>query len=173
MNPFRKARPRADKSVSVSNTPPVLFDELEQRLLLSVFFGEDFPDLGEMENTDNIIVRFNTNVMSDSGQSFFDIELFVSEDDDPVGTVANFVDYVQRGQYDGMFFQRLQNLNANSAEPPEILQGGRNRIDDETGEVTVIDVGDTIDDEVVRENDERTIAMAKTSAPNRANSSST
>lgn len=170
MNPFRKARPRADKSVSVSNTPPVLFDELEQRLLLSVFFGEDFPDLGEMENTDNIIVRFNTNVMSDSGQSFFDIELFVSEDDDPVGTVANFVDYVQRGQYDGMFFQRLQNLNANSAEPPEILQGGRNRIDDETGEVTVIDVGDTIDDEVVRENDERTIAMAKTSAPNSATS---
>ena len=123
-----------------------------------------------MENTNNIIVRFNMNVMSDSGRSYFDLELFVSEDDDPVGTVANFVDYVQRGQYDGMFFQRLQNLNANSDEPPEILQGGRNRIDDESGSVTVIDVGDTIDDEVVRENDERTIAMAKTSAANSATS---
>ncbi len=170
MNPFRKARPLATNSKPATRQPQPLFDELEQRLLLSVFFGEDFPDLSDMENTNNIIVRFNMNVMSDSGRSYFDLELFVSEDDDPVGTVANFVDYVQRGQYDGMFFQRLQNLNANSDEPPEILQGGRNRIDDESGSVTVIDVGDTIDDEVVRENDERTIAMAKTSAANSATS---
>ncbi|MCA9271535.1 MAG: peptidylprolyl isomerase [Phycisphaerales bacterium] len=170
MNPFRKAGPRAEKSTPRSKQPQPLFDELEQRLLLSVFFGEDFPDLADMENMNNIIVRFNMNVMTDMGRSYFDLELFVSEDDDPVGTVANFVDYVQRGQYDGMFFQRLQNLNANSDEPPEILQGGRNRIDDDSGTVTVIDVGDAIDDEVVRENDARTIAMAKTSAPNSATS---
>ena len=170
MNPFRKARPRAEKSTTAPKLPQPLFDELEQRLLLSVFFGNDFPDLSDMENANNIIVRFNMNVMTGSGRDYFDIELFVSEDDDPVGTVANFVDYVQRGQYDGMFFQRLQNLNANSDEPPEILQGGRNRIDDDSGTVTVIDVGDTIDDEVVRENDARTIAMAKTSAANSATS---
>ena len=105
MNPFRKARPLATNSKPATRQPQPLFDELEQRLLLSVFFGEDFPDLSDMENTNNIIVRFNMNVMSDSGRSYFDLELFVSEDDDPVGTVANFVDYVQRGQYDGMFFQ--------------------------------------------------------------------
>lgn len=170
MNPFRKARPRADFRAPKLQAPLPLFDELEQRLLLSVFFGEDFPDLADMENANNIIVRFNTNIVGDDGKSYFDMELFVSEDDDPVGTVANFLDYVRRGQYDGMFFQRLQNLNANSSEPPEILQGGRNRIDDVTGGVTVIDVGDSIDDEVVRENDERTVAMAKTSAANSATS---
>jgi len=170
MNPFRKARPRARIADLKPVRPLPMFDELEQRLLLSVFFGEDLPNLAAMENTNNVIVRFNTNVMADSGQSFFDIELFVTEADDPVGTVANFLDYVRRGQYDGMFFQRLQNLNANSSEPPEILQGGRNRLDDNSGTVTVIDVGDSITDEVVRENDARTIAMAKTNAMNSATS---
>lgn len=170
MNPFRKARPRAKFADPKAVNPLPMFDELEQRLLLSVFFGEDLPNLAAMENTNNVIVRFNTNVMADSGQSYFDIELFVTEADDPVGTVANFLDYVRRGQYDGMFFQRLQNLNANSSEPPEILQGGRNRLDDNSGTVTVIDVGDSIDDEVVRENDARTIAMAKTSATDSATS---
>lgn len=170
MNPFRKARPRADVSRPIQRPPLPLFDELEQRVMLSVFFGEALPDLAAMENTNNIIVRFNTNIVGDDGLSHFDMELFVSEDDDPLRTVENFLDYVRRGQYDGMFFQRLQNLNANSAEPPEILQGGRNRLDEEAGQVTVIDVGDSIDDEVVRENLERTVAMAKTNSPDSATS---
>lgn len=172
MNPFRKVTPRA-RTTSASRplvSPLPMFDELEQRVMLSVFFGEAPPDLSAMENTSNIIVRFNTNVTGDDGLSHFDVELFVSEDDDPVGTVENFLGYIREGQYDGMFFQRLQNLNANSDEPPEILQGGRNRLDDISGTVTVIDVDDPIDDEVVRENLERTLAMAKTSARNSATS---
>ncbi len=170
MNPFRKARPRARIADTKPIAPQLMFDELEQRLLLSVFFGEGLPDLGAMENTNNVIVRFDTNIVGGDGLTYFDMELFVSETTDPVGTVANFLQYVREGQYDGMFFQRLQNLNANSSEPPEILQGGRNRIDDVTGSVTVIDVRDSIDDEVFRENAPRTIAMAKTGAMNSATS---
>lgn len=170
MNPFRKARPRADLSRTVSRIPLPLFDELEQRVMLSVFFGEAMPDLSAMENTNNIIVRFNTNIVGDDGLSHFDMELFVTEDDDPIGTVENFLRYVRQGQYDGMFFQRLQNLNADPSLPPEILQGGRNRLDDATGQVTVIDVGDTVTDEIGRENNQRTVAMAKTNVANSATS---
>lgn len=170
MNPFRKARPRARVSRPLSAPALPLFDELEQRLMLSVFFGEALPDLGAMENTNNIIVRFNTNIVGDDGLSHFDMELFVTENDDPLKTVDNFLRYVREGQYDGMFFQRLQSLSGDPAEPPEIIQGGRNRLDDATGETTVIDVGGTVEDEVVRENDERTVAMAKTNAANSATS---
>ncbi len=152
----------------IAGTPCAL-DELEPRVLLSTLFGAELPDLGDLENPNNPIVRFETNVESADGFSHIDIELFVSEVDDPTITVENFLGYVRDGQYDNIFMQRSQALSANPDAPSDIIQGGRNRID-EDGSVTAITVGDTIVDEVVRPNDARTIAMAKTNAPNSANS---
>lgn len=144
------------------------FQELESRILLSTLFGAELPDLTDLENVDNVIVRFQTNVEAEDGSSYFDLELFVSDDGDPVGTVDNFLTYIRDGQYDGVFFQRLQALNGDPDSPPEILQGGRNRLDNETGEVTINESRDSIDDEISRENLARTIAMAKTNATNSA-----
>ena len=144
-------------------------DELEPRVLLSTLFGAELPSLADLENQSNPIVRFETNVVSTDGFSHIDIELFVSDADDPTVTVDNFLSYVRDGQYDNIIIQRSQSLSGNPAEPSEIIQGGRNRID-EDGSVTAITVGDTIVDEVGRPNDARTIAMAKTNAPNSANS---
>ncbi len=144
-------------------------DELEPRVLLSTLFGAELPDLADLENASNPIVRFETNVRSADGFSHIDIELFVSEADDPTVTVENFLSYVRDGQYDNIIIQRSQALDGDPASPSEILQGGRNRIDDD-GSVTVIEVGDNIVDEVDRPNDARTIAMAKTGAPNSGNS---
>jgi cyclophilin family peptidyl-prolyl cis-trans isomerase len=149
---------------------PHRIDELEPRVLLSTLFGPALPDLASLENQLNPVVRFETNIPSADGFRYFDLELFVSDTDDPVGTVDNFLSYVRDGQYDNMFIQRSQALNGDPAAPSDIIQGGRNRIIDETGVVTVIDVGDNITDEIGRPNAARTIAMAKTGAPNSANS---
>lgn len=165
MNLFRRARGRAECSEPFDTHA---FAELEQRVMLSTLFGPALPDLSAMENQDNVIVRFQTNVDGPDGEGYFDIELFVAEDGDPVGTVENFLTYLRDGQYDGVFFQRLQSLDSDPDSPPDILQGGRNRLDDETGDVTINEARDPIEDEVGRENDARTIAMAKTSAPDSA-----
>lgn len=148
---------------------PCSLDELEPRVLLSTLFGAELPDLADLENASNPIVRFETNIESADGFSHIDIELFVSETDDPTGTVDNFLGYVRDGQYDNIIIQRSQALTGDPDLPSDIIQGGRNRIDD-NGNVTAINVGDNIDDEINRANDARTIAMAKTGAPNSANS---
>ena len=149
---------------------PALCEELENRLLLSTIFAAPLPDLAAMDNPENIVVRFETNVTSAAGFSHFDIELFVADAGDPVGTVDNFLTYIRDGQYDGVFFHRSQSLSGNPDEPPEIIQGGRNRFDDATGQVVTNTSRDPIDDEIGRDNTERTIAMAKTGAPNSASS---
>lgn len=167
MNPFRKAVSSAKKAPAYD---PNHFAELESRVLLSTLFGAELPDFNDLENVDNVIVRFNTNVVGSDGMGHFDLELFVSDSGDPVGTVENFLTYIRDGQYDGVFFQRAAALSSDPDAPPEILQGGRNRLDNETGEITVNATRDSIDDEVGRENDARTIAMAKTNSPNSATS---
>lgn len=165
MNPFRKARRGAGQADAFDQNQ---FQELESRILLSTLFGAELPDLNDLENIDNVIVRFQTNVEGPDGFGHFDLELFVSDDGDPVGTVENFLTYIRDGQYDGVFFQRSQALDGDPDSPPDIIQGGRNRLDDDTGAVTINQARDSIDDEIGRENDERTIAMAKTSAANSA-----
>lgn len=165
MNPFRKAVSSTKKAPAYD---PNQFAELESRVMLSTLFGAELPDFNDLENVDNVIVRFNTNVLGSDNLGHFDVELFVSDTDDPVGTVENFLTYVRDGQYDGVFFQRAAPLTADPTDPPEILQGGRNRLDNETGEVTINTARDSIDDEVGRENVARTIAMAKTNAANSA-----
>ncbi|MEL7483530.1 MAG: peptidylprolyl isomerase [Planctomycetota bacterium] len=158
------------RSKSIPSLPKgCSFDELEPRVLLSTLFGAELPDLADLENASNPIVRFETNIESADGFSHIDIELFVSEDGDPIGTVDNFLGYVRDGQYDNIIMQRSQALNGDPASPSEIIQGGRNRIDDD-GNVQVITVGENITDEIDRANDARTIAMAKTGAPDSANS---
>lgn len=148
---------------------PAAFDELEPRVLLSTLFGAPLPDLADMENTANPIVRFETNIVSIDGFSHFDIELFVSDPDDPVGTVDNFLGYVRDGQYDEIFVQRSDTFDGPGGAT-DIIQAGRNRYDDSIENVTVIDVGPSIPDEIGRANDARTIAMAKTNARNSATS---
>ncbi|MEO1584886.1 MAG: peptidylprolyl isomerase [Planctomycetota bacterium] len=159
MHPFHT--PRRQSSCTI--------DELEPRIVLSTLFGAELPDLADLESTSNPIVRFETNIESADGFSHIDIELFVSEADDPTVTVDNFLSYVRDGQYDNIIIQRSQALNGDPTQPSDILQGGRNRVDDD-GNATVIAVEDTIVDEVSRENDARTIAMAKTGAPDSATS---
>jgi cyclophilin family peptidyl-prolyl cis-trans isomerase len=165
MNPFRKAVSSTKKAPAYNHNH---FAELESRVMLSTLFGAELPDLLDLENIDNVIVRFNTNVAGSDSLSHFDVELFVADSGDPTGTVENFLTYVRDGQYDGVFFQRAAGLTADPTDPPEILQGGRNRLDNETGEVTINTSRDSIDDEVGRENLARTIAMAKTNSANSA-----
>ena len=165
MNPFRKAVSSTTKAPAYNHHQ---FAELEPRVLLSTLFGAELPDLTDLENIDNVIARFQTNVAAVDGTSYFDLELFVADDGDPTETVANFLTYVREGQYDGVFFQRLTTLDSDPTSPPDILQGGRNRLDDETGVVSINTSRDSVVDEIGRENLERTIAMAKTSATDSA-----
>ncbi|HED54582.1 MAG TPA: hypothetical protein ENJ00_10345, partial [Phycisphaerales bacterium] len=167
MNLFRTHRRRTGDR---STFEPAMYEELESRVLLSTIFAAPLPDLAAMDNPENIVVRFETNVTSAAGFSHFDIELFVADAGDPVATVDNFLTYIRDGQYDNVFFHRSQALSGNPDEPPEIIQGGRNRFDDATGQVTTNTTRDQIDDEIGRDNTERTIAMAKTNAPNSASS---
>ncbi|MEM8757026.1 MAG: peptidylprolyl isomerase [Planctomycetota bacterium] len=167
-SPSRPAAPNAP--APAAERPGPLFDELEPRVLLSAVFGAPLPELGDLENANNTVVRFETNIESADGFSHIDIELFVSEDGDPVATAENFLSYVRDGQYDQTFIQRSQALDGDPDSPSDIIQGGRNRFDDATESVTIINVGDSIDDEVDRPNAERTIAFAKTSSPNSATS---
>ncbi|MEM9166472.1 MAG: peptidylprolyl isomerase [Planctomycetota bacterium] len=165
----RSRGPVRRRSAPLTACPSGL-DELEPRVLLSAVFGAELPDLADLTNADNPVVRFETNIASADGFSHIDIELFVSDPDDPTGTVDNFLTYVRDGQYDETFIQRSQDLSADPNEPSDIIQGGRNRYDDATESVTAIAVRDEIDDEVGRTNDARTIAMAKTNSPNSATS---
>ena len=68
--------------------PSCAFDELEPRVLLSTLFGAELPDIADLENASNPIVRFETNVESADGFSHIDIELFVSEDGDPIDVLV-------------------------------------------------------------------------------------
>ncbi len=66
MNLFRRARGRAECSEPFDTHA---FAELEQRVMLSTLFGPALPDLSAMENQDNVIVRFQTNVRTARGTS--------------------------------------------------------------------------------------------------------
>ncbi len=68
----------------------------------------------------NTRVRFNMNVTLVDGTSSFEVELFDQSSDGAVrttpNTVANFLNYIEKGLYDGTIFHRLVN--------GFVLQGG-------------------------------------------------
>lgn len=135
------------------------FEALESRTLLS---DTPLPSLADLESNTNAVVRIETNFGD------IDIELFSNEA--PI-TVLNFLNnYVLTGKLDQTFFHRDTNLNTNGSGI-DILQGGGFYLDDVAG-VSEVDSSNPIilENAAVRENVERTIAMARTNAPNSATS---
>lgn len=126
-----------------------LFDNLEQRIVLSAI--DNLPTLADLETgteQSNPVVVLET--------TFGDIFLELFQEDAP-NTVANFLEYVERGLYGESFFHRLAGGNSN----PFALQGGGFAFDAD-GEIDFIfdeDLG-TVNSEFGRANEARTIAMA-------------
>jgi cyclophilin family peptidyl-prolyl cis-trans isomerase len=134
-----------------------LLESLENRVMFGVG-GTPLPTIDQLENPNNTVVRFQTN-MGD-----IDIELFDSAT--PI-TVNNFLDYVRDGDYDQSFFHRLAFSGAN----PFVLQGGGFRFDAATTPAFhAIPTETPITNEAARSNLRRTLAMARTSDPNSATS---
>ncbi|MCC5786633.1 MAG: peptidylprolyl isomerase [Phycisphaerales bacterium] len=120
-----------------------MFERLEPRIVLAAIDG--LPALSALELDTNPVVMFDTNV----GRVF--LELFPQ---DAPGTVANFLEYVKRGQYSESFFHR--------AVDDFVLQGGGFVFNENEGyrQIFEPDLG-PIQNEFGRPNLERTIAMAK------------
>ncbi len=126
--------------------PGSLVEPLESRML---FGGSPFPNLTDLENQNDTVVRLNTN--------YGDIDIELLDTVTPI-TVTNFVHYVRDGDYDGTFFHRLVS--------GFILQGGQARfLDGNTGGVRNIPTDPTIMNEFQRSNVARTLAMAKIGPP--------
>lgn len=129
---------------------PSSVDALEPRCMLA---GTPLPLITDLENSNNTVVRFETNFGD------IDIELFNSQA--PI-TVANFINYVTSGRYDRTIFHRH--------DDGFVLQGGGFTYEDGVGLGAV-----TTDAPIVRENTgrlnvARTLAMARTGAINSATS---
>lgn len=126
-----------------------LFDSLEPRIVLSAI--DNLPTVADLEpgtETSNPVVVLET--------TLGDIYLELFQQDAP-NTVANFLEYVERGLYGESFFHRLAGGNSN----PFALQGGGYAFDAD-GEIDFIfdpDLG-PINSEFGRPNEARTIAMA-------------
>lgn len=138
-----------------------LFEGLEQRLALYADpFLADLPELSAMKNTNDTVVRFQTN------HGIIDIEIYDRGGPPARVTAQNFLTYVTSGRYDNTFFHRsISNF---------VLQGG-GFVDDPTSSPQYSAV--TTDPAIVNEysNDRknlvRTIAMAKLGGqPNSATS---
>jgi len=102
----------------------------------------------------NTVVRFDTSL------GFFDVELF---DDTTPNTVANFLNYVNDGDYTNSFFHRLSY--------DFVLQGGAFTYDINTDFFDFVPVDPPVVNEPVHSNLRGTIAMAKVAGdPNSATS---
>ncbi len=152
--PFRSRTTRTP-----AGDPPGLIEGLEPRVLLyDAPMLANMPSLSDLERRDHSVVRFQTNF------GIVDIELF--DDVAPV-TVQNFINYVNKGAYDEMFFHRTTQLSTSGIA---VVQGGGFKFRDGTGKFDV-DTDDPIVNEFQRPNTARTIAMAKLGGqPNSATS---
>ncbi len=126
-------------------------EPLESRTLFGV---APFPTLAMLDNPGDTVVRLQTNF------GVIDFDLF--DDAAPI-TVANFVNYVRKGQFDQSFFHR-------ALTPGFVLQGGAFKFDaDNSPNLTSTPTDPPIVNEFGRSNTIRTIAMAKLSGnPNSA-----
>lgn len=138
-------------------------ESLEARALLA---SAPLPDISELTNPSNTVVRFETS------KGDVDIELFDSQA--PI-TVANFLKYVRDGDYDQTIFHRRARSNGN----PFVIQGGLSRLIPGNAPTDALPFRDIpVDaqiqnepDAVNRSNITRTIAMAKRGGqPNSATS---
>ena len=117
-------------------------------LCLCAVFSTCLFSLEAQRTEAQTLVNFQTN--------FGDIEIELFDNTAP-NTVANFLGYVNRGDYDGTIIHR--------SVPNFVIQGGGFFPDQ-----TPIDVQDPIDDEFGASNIRGTIAMARTNLPNSATS---
>lgn len=131
-----------DRNGSLTQQPG-RFEPLESRIVLSTV--DNLPSLDDLETATNPVVVLETNL----GDIY--VELFPL---DAPNTVANFLNYIQRGHFSETFFHR--------SAPNFVLQGGGFSYSDEGGFRRVFDetLG-TIANEFGRSNLERTLAMAK------------
>lgn len=130
-------KPKLGRGADVVNA----LETLEARTLLD---SAPLPTVGELLNVNNTVVRFETS-MGD-----IDIELF---DSAAPQTVANFLGYVRRGDYDRTFFHRL--------DSDFVVQGGLSRIDPSGTGFAEIPRHPPIVNEFNQSNLQGTIAMAR------------
>ncbi len=121
--------------------PSDFFDPLEARQMMAL--TTPLPSISLLENSANPVARIITN--------FGDIDIELYQDTNP-NTVANFVNYIEDGDYDQFFFHRLiRNF---------VLQGGGFRYDD-TDHLSPVPTDPALNNEFQRSNVAKTLAMAK------------
>ena len=128
-------------------------EQLETRLVLS---DTPFPSLTDLESPTNSVVRIETN--------FGDIDVELFDAQAPI-SVANFLNYVTSGRFDETFFHRSV-----TSPNPFVLQGGGFAFDDTLGTTAVQTDAPIIRETTGRNNDARTLAMARTNVINSATS---
>lgn len=133
---------------------PEYFEALEQRIALyATPFLADLPQLSDMKNNQDTVVRFLTT------QGFIDIELYDVGGPPAAATANNFLNYVRSGRYDGTFFHRLVSNF--------VLQGGgfsmKDPIPTTTPRFEAVQTDAPIQNQysALRPNVVRTISMAK------------
>lgn len=135
-----------------------LMETLEARVLLDA----SFPDITDLVDPENTVVRFKTSL----GE--IDFELY--DQSGPGGasaapiTVENFLNYVNSGRYFDSFFHRSVNVSSTNPDidgDPFIIQGGGFIFNDDDG-LSRVDTDDAIENEANadRSNVERSLAMA-------------
>jgi cyclophilin family peptidyl-prolyl cis-trans isomerase len=137
------------------NSPPTVMNAIANQSLTSTPTSIDLTSVfTDPDINDDTLVQFNTN------QGNFDVELFGKT---APQTVANFLDYVNDGFYDGTFFHRLA---VDPAGNPFVLQGGGfTLLNSVFGDVTQLP---PVANEFDFSNTAGTLAMAK--SPNDPNS---
>jgi cyclophilin family peptidyl-prolyl cis-trans isomerase len=129
-------------------------ERLEPRVLLS---NTPLPDLDDMEDRNNTVVRMETEFGT------IDLEMFDVAGPDggsaAPNTVANFLDRIRQGDYDLSFFHRYAKYQNGN---PFVLQGGGFKFDDDLG-LSAVEERERIENEFApdRSNLARTIAMAR------------
>ncbi|MBM4107913.1 MAG: hypothetical protein FJ255_03740 [Phycisphaerae bacterium] len=148
---FRRTTDRTEPVTRTDRTPPT-FEALEQRLVLA---PSPLPQLQDLENTLNSVVRLETNMGT------IDVELFNAAA--PI-TIANFLNYVTSGRLDETFFHR-------SVTNFVIQGGGFSYRGDRAQKLQSIELDPPIvREETGRANLARTVAMARSSELNSATS---
>jgi peptidyl-prolyl cis-trans isomerase A (cyclophilin A) len=130
------------KTRNVRGGPTVhALEGLESRRMMD---SAPLPLITDLQNVNNTVVRFET-TMGD-----IDIELF--DNAAPI-TVANFLAYIRRGDYDRTFFHRL--------DDDFVVQGGLSRIAESGTGFAEIPTQPPITNEFNQSNLQGTIAMAR------------
>ena len=149
-----------------------LLEQLEARALLA---NAPLPDISELTNVNNTVVRFQVAFTTSTGPVRDDIDVELFDSQAPI-TVANFLKYVRDGDYDQSFFHRYAKLQDGS---PFVIQAGLARLRAQTNTGSFANSAEQIPTDAAiqnefstsRPNAPRTLAMAKVGGnPNSATS---